>query len=44
MRVLGEIADMHLDGTLCECCGSIFDDILEGEEAPGYPRRCEDCK
>ncbi|MCR1835007.1 hypothetical protein NSA56_11430 [Oceanobacillus caeni] len=41
---MGEIADMHLDGRLCECCGSIFDDILEGEEAPGYPRRCEDCK
>lgn len=37
-------ADMTLDGTLCECCGNVFDDILMGEEPPGYPRICEECQ
>lgn len=32
---MGEIADMMLDGTLCEGCGV----YLEGE-ANGYPRYC----
>ncbi|MCG1009254.1 hypothetical protein J4760_04200 [Salinicoccus sp. ID82-1] len=41
---MGEIADMMLDGTLCEGCGVVFDDIVAGEEEPGYPRTCEDCK
>lgn len=41
---MGEIADMHLDGTLCEQCGVPFDDILKSEPAPGYPRLCEDCE
>ena len=35
---MGEIADMMLDGTLCEWCGVYID----GEE-PGYPRLCPDC-
>jgi len=34
---MGEIAEMHLDGTLCECCG-----VYLGE-AVGYPRRCAAC-
>lgn len=32
---MGEIADMMLDGTLCECCGV----LLDGKSA-GYPRYC----
>ena len=36
---MGELADMHLDGTLCEQCG----EFLDGE-APGYPRLCKDCE
>jgi len=38
---MGEIAEMMLDGTLCECCGVVL--VSEGEEAPGYPRRCKAC-
>ncbi len=41
---MGEIAEMHLNGTLCQYCGSVFDDIISGEESPGYPRSCEDCE
>lgn len=33
---MGEIADMMLDGTLCECCGEYIDD----DEASGFPRYC----
>ena len=33
---MGDIADMMLDGTLCECCGEYIDD----GEAGGYPRYC----
>ena len=36
---MGEIADMTLEGILCEGCGIYLDD---GNES-GYPRRCEDC-
>lgn len=36
---MGEIAEMVLDGLLCEQCG-IF---VDGEET-GYPRSCEDCE
>jgi hypothetical protein len=35
---MGEIAEMMLDGTLCEGCGVYLDG-----EGDGYPRRCEDC-
>lgn len=49
---MGEIADMMLDGTLCEGCGEIMDDMIDGhdededqdeDDAPGYPRRCAAC-
>lgn len=33
---MGDIADMMLDGTLCECCGEYIDD----EEASGFARYC----
>lgn len=35
---MGDIADMMLDGTLCEGCGV----YLEGESF-GVPRYCSDC-
>lgn len=36
---MGEIADMMLDGTLCEGCGV----YLEDEDSDGVPRRCAGC-
>ena len=44
-----EIANMILDGTMCEECGML---VYEGdpkkatkeELSPGYPRHCKDCK
>lgn len=36
---MGEIAEMMLDGTLCERCGSI-----NNATTPGFPRLCEDCE
>lgn len=35
---MGDIAEMMLDGTLCESCGSFIG------EAVGFPRYCEECK
>jgi endogenous inhibitor of DNA gyrase (YacG/DUF329 family) len=35
---MGEIADMMLDGTLCEACGSYID----GEGGEGFARYCSD--
>jgi hypothetical protein len=35
---MGEIADMMLDGTLCEQCGEYID------EGDGFPRLCAACK
>ena len=35
---MGEIAEMHLDGTLCERCGEFLG------EPVGYPRLCKDCE
>ena len=34
---MGEIAEMHLDGTLCECCGEYLG------VSEGYPVRCGAC-
>lgn len=34
---MGEVAEMMLDGTLCEQCGTFIG------EPVGYPRLCEDC-
>ncbi|MBO0479615.1 hypothetical protein JZO72_08225 [Vagococcus fluvialis] len=46
---MGEIADMMLEGILCQQCGTLIEDlIVEGsntlKEAPGYPRSCSDCE
>lgn len=35
---MGEVAEMMLDGTLCQICGGVIDG-----DAPGFPRYCEDC-
>lgn len=40
---MGEIADMMLEGLLCEGCGEAFDDVVDGADAPGFPRRCPTC-
>lgn len=34
---MGDVADMMLDGTLCESCG-----VYVGNPV-GHPRRCDDC-
>lgn len=36
---MGEIADMMVNGTLCESC----DALIDGETV-GYVRYCEECK
>lgn len=46
---MGDIADMMLDGTLCERCGSVMEDLIvpgqkQLKKPPGHPRLCDDCK
>lgn len=36
---MGEIADLVIEGVLCQVCGSFID-----EEFGGHPRTCSDCK
>ena len=36
---MGEIAEMVLDGILCESCGAMVDGY-----AAGYPRMCANCE
>lgn len=38
---MGEIADMMIDGTMCQCCGVFLHD---GHDGPGYPGYCPDCQ
>ena len=38
---MGEIADMMLDGTMCEGCGEWLND---GEDGQGWPGLCESCQ
>lgn len=35
---MGDIAEMMLDGTLCQCCGGYLG--ADGD----YPQSCNDCK
>lgn len=35
---MGEVAEMMLDGTLCQHCGTFIG------EAEGYPKTCDSCK
>lgn len=37
---MGEVAEMLLNGAMCQCCGEWMDDGRE----PGYPRYCAGCK
>ena len=37
---MGEIADMMLDGTMCQWCGEW---LHGGEDGPGYPGLCSAC-
>lgn len=47
---MGEISKLILNGTLCEECGCLMEDLMPKDgskellEPPGYPRKCEDCK
>ena len=36
---MGEIAEMMLDGTLCQGCG-----LFLNEDPPGYPVSCPECR
>lgn len=36
---MGEIAEMMLDGTLCNVCGAFID-----MDIPGHPRLCKECE
>jgi len=36
---MGDIADMMIEGLLCQQCGSHIDG-----ETPGHPRYCADCE
>ena len=51
---MGEIAEMMLEGVLCQYCGVLMEDYCLPDdypedkeppviEAPGYPRTCADC-
>lgn len=45
---MGEIAELMLDGTLCQVCGVLMEDLIqpgkkELKEPPGYPRTCPGC-
>lgn len=37
---MGEIADMVLDGVLCQVCGC----YMEDEDGDGFPVTCDACK
>ena len=41
---MGEIAEMMLDGTLCEGCGEYMGDGVDDDDTPGFPVRCETCE
>lgn len=51
---MGDVADMILEGVLCQVCGGLMDDFCLPDDwpadkepteqaAPGYPRTCNDC-
>jgi len=49
---MGEVSEMMLDGTLCQCCGVYMGltpdthviEECETWESCGYPQTCEDCE
>ena len=38
---MGEIADLMVNGSMCESCSEWL--LKDGEEPPGYPRNCAEC-
>lgn len=38
---MGDIADMMLDGTMCQGCGEW---LCDGADGPGYPGYCSSCQ
>lgn len=42
--LMGEIADMMIEGALCSDCGAWTEEFLKEGEAPGYQTLCEDCE
>jgi len=48
--IMGNYADDILDGTLCQVCNCIMDDLKPKDSSnvllppPGYPRTCDECK
>lgn len=41
---MGDHAEDILDGSVCVICGEWLDDVIDGKEPPGYPRRCKRCR
>ncbi|MEY5098688.1 MAG: hypothetical protein RJA36_1407 [Pseudomonadota bacterium] len=39
---MGEIADMMLEGILCQECGDVID--VESDDSPGHPVTCDGCR
>jgi len=37
-EMMGDVADMIIEGTLCQSCGQFCDDDID------YAHDCEDCK
>ena len=40
---MGDVADMMIDGTLCEGCGVYLEGEYKDGEPWGFPRLCGDC-
>lgn len=38
---MGEIAEMMIDGTMCQRCGEF---LYDGEDGPGYAEFCPSCR
>lgn len=36
---MGDIADLTIEGTLCQLCGTYIDG-----DSPGFPRYCDQCR
>lgn len=45
---MSENTEMILEGTLCQVCGALMEDLVPDKgnklkDPPGFPRTCEDC-
>ena len=43
-NVMGELADLMVEGALCSWCGAWTEEYLDDGVAPGHPALCEDCE